>query len=188
MQAVLAYVESIPNAYAIPVLFVLRILSVIVPPVQGWPIDALLLLKLSWWNALLVSMAGIMTGSTIAFYLSKRILRSLLSQSKLTRIDQVAQQYPQLHSFWGLLTLRLFTNPIYDIICYAAGFSRIRFTHYFFASLLGILPLAVVKFYVGEAVLVGETRLLLAVAVCLVLLWILWRFLLKGPRRLNEGG
>ena len=162
MSPLLAFVETASTSHApatIGAFIVLRSVSVIWPPIPGFPMDLLGIGLFGPVKALLFAEIGIMLGASVAFGIARwtrnagreesafvlRRLQSRLEQSGWVRHDGTEEQ-----QFQQWLLLRLVTNPLFDPISYVAGFTRTRFRPYFFGSLFGNLP-SMIVFYVAEA-------------------------------------
>jgi len=87
-----------------------------------------------------LSITGWTLGAVIAFYLARRYGRALVGKFfSLESLEKVEKMVPEKYTFWTIVFLRI-SLPV-DIISYAMGlFKFIRFTPYFFATLLGVAP------------------------------------------------
>src|SRR2546430_1167797 len=110
---------------------VCRSISVIIPPVPGFPMDLLAVRVFGPMTGFLLAEAGIMLGASVAFAAS-RTARNVMVLSPaarhltvltrcLRRGSDAAQDEHQI-IFW--LVVRLLTNPLFDSISYAAGLTR----------------------------------------------------------------
>lgn len=120
--------------------FLFAVASEVIAPISSLPA---LPLAVSVWGsfwAALISWAGWLAGSLIAFSLARRFGRPLVERLvSLDRVRQAADLIPEKNLFWIVVLLRLFFPA--DIFSYALGlFSRIRWSDYFLATALGLAP------------------------------------------------
>lgn len=103
-----------------------------------------------------LSALGWTLGAVIAFYISRYFGRPLLQQFvSLEKIDAFVASVPERRQFWFILIVR-HVLPV-DVVSYALGLvPSIRFTTYFFASVLGVLWFSFAFAYVGEAFFTGS--------------------------------
>lgn len=139
-------------------MFVLvRSLSVIYPPAPGFPMDLVAMRLFGPAMGLLAAECGIMLGAAVAFAaaraaspsLAKRLVgRWRVFEYLRGRLPTGSMTARQQFSKW--LEIRLWTNPLFDPICYLAGLTSVAFWPYFLASLLGNLP-STAFFFAAEA-------------------------------------
>lgn len=105
------------------------------------------------WMGLLLSVAGISIGSSIAFFLSR-----LLGKPFVTAVIP-ARQLQRMEKFLGsqstkIVFFLLFLIPGIpkDILCYVAGISPLRFPFFILASTLGRLPGIIGSVLIGGAI------------------------------------
>ncbi|MEK7570308.1 MAG: VTT domain-containing protein [Patescibacteria group bacterium] len=171
----LQFILDIPAGIAVPALIGLRTLSIVIPPIQGWAIDAVAIVRLGWWQGLIVCEIGVLAGTSIAFFLAREFRAKLLSAKTNTKIDRLAKRFPEMETFWGLLVLRLLTNPLFDIISYAAGCTKISYAKFITASFLSTIPSMFAVFYFGQSIMRHGLAWGLPAIACIVLAWMWWR-------------
>jgi len=134
------------------------ILQVVFAPIPGILLAIVGGLLFGPFLASTIVWVSVVIGSVICFYIAKNLGRefilSLMKKAELGRFDILSQRY----GFWILLFLRL--NPITnsDLLSYAAGLSKINFKDFFWATVIGSLPLSYLgvylsKFIKGEALI-----------------------------------
>ncbi|MEP7214913.1 MAG: TVP38/TMEM64 family protein [Anaerolineaceae bacterium] len=123
-----------------PVVFVaVMALSVLFAPIPNFPI--FVAAGLAWGPVVgtVYSMAGLLIGSTLAFYVSRRFgrrhLPRLIGGRATDRLDSVAQTMGGRVVFWS----RMLPAVNFDWISFVAGMTSIRFAPFFVASALGML-------------------------------------------------
>lgn len=171
----LNFLNNIPDIWAVPALILLRMFSIVIPPIQGWAIDALALVKLGWWQGLIVCETGVVIGTSIAFFISRSAKNRFLSAGSIIKINKVLARFPEIESFTGLFITRLLTNPLYDVISYAAGFTRIPFIKFIGASFLSNLLTMIPLFYFGESIINRGIAWILVATAVLIAIGIWWK-------------
>lgn len=161
MTKVLFHIAATAGSHPLraSVLFVIvRSLSVVYPPIPGFPMDLLGIRIFGAVPAFLFGESGIMLGASIAFSVG-RLVRDTLAPTKAQRfrglelhlkagawLSEGADWWSEARA-WGVL--RLGTNPLFDPISYVAGLTQARFGPYFLGSLLGNVP-SMALFYIAE--------------------------------------
>ena len=120
-------------------------------------------------------------GSTICFWVSRRlgrpVLRRLTSQRALDKIDELGERL----GIRLLIVLRLFPVAGVDYVSYAAGLTQMRFATYIVISVLASAPILILAAVLGDAVLERNRELLIGAAIGIVgffalpVAWVWWR-------------
>ncbi len=101
-----------------------------------------------FWGIMLV-LLGAMLSAVIEFLISRhfgrKLVMRLLVNDKLFRLDEAVKN----HGFKTVFLVRLIPNVAYDIQNFSLGLSGIKFNDYFFATLLGIIPVNLIYVYLG---------------------------------------
>lgn len=98
----------------------------------------------------LVIMAGAMLGTTATFFISRRLGRAVVERRLRGRFQSLDAALAT-RGFWTVLLFRLVPIVPYEALNYAAGLSRIRFHHYWTATILGLLPGAAIAAWFGDS-------------------------------------
>ena len=165
------------------VLFIVfRSLSVVYPPIPGFPMDLLGIRLFGAMPAFLLGESGIMLGASIAFSVG-RLVRDALPSSKARRFRDLELHLkagawlPENAGWWSEAeawsVLRLLTNPLFDPISYVAGLTQARFAPYFLGSLLGNAP-TMALFYILEEKAIGAGLLETLMATAAFILCVLY--------------
>ena len=125
------------------------VLAIVIAPISTVPLIPIASSLWGWFMAGVLSITGWAIGAQIAFHLARRfgkpLVEKLISIEKLTKFEE---RFSKEHIFWTIVFLRI-VIPV-DILSYAIGlFSNIKSSMYFFATVIGILPLAFVFAYAG---------------------------------------
>jgi len=126
------------------------------------------------WLGLLLSLAGIAIGSTIAFFAAKLLGRPF--------VDAVvpARQREKVERFLGSQSTRIVFFLLFlipgipkDILCYVAGVSPLRYPFFILASTLGRLPGIVASSLIGGAAAADRWGLLAITTGVVLVLFVL---------------
>jgi uncharacterized membrane protein YdjX (TVP38/TMEM64 family) len=167
----LQHLAAIHPIWAVMLFVVIRSISVIWPPVPGFPFDIIGIRVFGLVEGFVFAEVGIMLGAGVAFVVARRVRDSLgakraqtLRQLErrlrdagwLTENDDPGRQFRQ----W--FTLRLLTNPLFDPISYVAGLTTVRAGPYLLGSLLGNAPSMLVLYVLEKnAVSTSAARVVL---------------------------
>lgn len=134
-----------------PLIFIIiRALVIVLPFPPGFVIDLAGLSVFPWFLAFIYAEIGIMLGASIAFYIARWLRDPIVKYfAPLKRVHEFEKSISHNKKFITLLTIRLFTNPLFDIINFAVGLTRIKFSTFLFASLLGNIPTMFLFYYLG---------------------------------------
>jgi uncharacterized membrane protein YdjX (TVP38/TMEM64 family) len=135
-----------------PIVFILAMAaSVLIAPIPGAPI--FVAAGLAWGPVVgtIYSMAGLMLGSSLAFWLSRRLgrrhLPRLVGPRVASRLDDLADSMGGRVIFWA----RMLPIVNFDWISFVAGMTGIGFWRFFLASLAGSLVPTTVGVVAGDA-------------------------------------
>lgn len=142
-------------------------LAVVIAPVNSEPFLPIASQIWGWILAGALTLIGWTLGSVIAFLIARRYGAIFLQKFfPLEKIQKFERLIPQENMFWSVVFLRMTIQV--DFLSYVIGlFSKISAKQYFFATLIGLAPLAFLLAYLGELPLFYQ---LLAISVGLLLL------------------
>ena len=134
-----------------PLLFiVVRALAIIFPPIPGIVIDLIGVAVFPWFLGLLYGEIGVVLGAMIAFWIARYFREPLVRKFvPISKLNEWEKKLSTDQEFWFLVGLRLFFNPLFDYISYAAGLTQIKTGKYFVTTILGTLPTMFVIYYFG---------------------------------------
>jgi uncharacterized membrane protein YdjX (TVP38/TMEM64 family) len=103
------------------------------------------------WKGTAITLSGAMFGTTVMFLLI-RLGFSSWAQSLLRRYPRVEQyeSYFETHSFFTILIARLIPVIPATLVNVLSGLSKVPFFSFFFASLLGKLPVNLLYNFAGK--------------------------------------
>ena len=139
-----------------PVLAVIVAIAVYVA-VAGFSLPGAVVLTLvcgwyfGFWQGLLVVSFGSTGGATLAFLLTRYILRDWVQRKFAKRLQTIDEALDREGSFY-LFTLRLIPAVPFFVINVVMGLTKIRVTTFWWVSQLGMLPGTAAYVYAGATV------------------------------------
>ncbi|MDO8524590.1 MAG: VTT domain-containing protein [bacterium] len=155
----------------------LRMISVIFPPLPGFIFDLIGIAVFGKWIGFILGEIAIMLGACLAFFIARKYREWLIKKvTPLASFNKWIEKLSGKEQFFSLLVLRLSTNLFFDVINYAAGLTKIKFSKFFLASFLGTLPGMFLFYYFGgTAKQLGLGYFIGFIALSLLLAWLFVR-------------
>lgn len=103
------------------------------------------------WLGIVYAMAGTAGGASVGFYVARLLLRK--------RISKIVSRRPALSGIlaavaedgWRTVFLLRFGSPLPGpLLNFCFGITRVKFSHYFVATMLGVLPQTALFIYWGQ--------------------------------------
>lgn len=121
---------------------VLKASSVVVTPISGTPLRFAAGALFGFWEGVALSVAGSVLGGSINFWIARRfgrrIVARLLGAGGMAHIDPFLNR---LADWRALIVARLVLAPLWDVLCYGAGLTRLRFRTFVAVAAVGdLLP------------------------------------------------
>lgn len=111
------------------------------------------------WLGTIYTLTGATCGASLAFFIARYVASDWVAQKSAGRLKQIMDGV-EAEGWKFVAFVRLVPLFPFFLLNYALGLTRIRFRHYFFASLLCMLPGSAAYTYLGyagrEAVAGGE--------------------------------
>lgn len=164
------------------VYFLLEVASIVVVPVAT---IFLVPVAVDVFGPLFTSILNILgwgAGSAVAFLIARHAARPLLEYFiSMEKVSKYRNYISESAEFWTVVAMRVIM-PV-DILSYALGvFSKISFSKYMLATLLGISPFAFIYSYTGDALISGRY-----VAAAIIAIFGVSLFLYVGKHLLKAG-
>ena len=155
----------------------LRMVSVVFPPLPGFVFDLIGIAVFGKWLGLALAEIGVILGACLAFFIARKYREGLVKKfTPLASINVWIEKLSGKEQFFSLLILRLSTNMFFDIINYAAGLTKVKFSKFFWASFFGTLPCMFLFYYFGgTAKQLGPNYFIGFVVLSLSLAWLFVR-------------
>ncbi len=165
------------NHLLAPLLFILiRAIVIVIPFPPGFIIDLAGLSIFPWFLAFIYAEVGIMLGASLAFFIARWLRDPIVKYfAPLKKVHEFEKSISHKKKFLTLLTIRLFTNPLFDIINFAAGLTRIKFSTFFLASLFGNIPTMFLFYYLGGLAFQNGVYYAVSFILLITILYLLFR-------------
>lgn len=129
----------------------LMILQAIIAPLPAFMITVTNGVLFGPFWGVIISWVGGMGGALLSFALSRWFFNSLfLSKIKDVKLLQYASKISGNYGFRIIFLARLMPYVSFDLISYAAGLSKIKFSSFFIATGIGMLPATVIYTIFGH--------------------------------------
>jgi uncharacterized membrane protein YdjX (TVP38/TMEM64 family) len=130
-------------AYAVGCVFVLPATIFVVAAGVIW----------GWKLGTVYALVGAMLGASMSYFVGRFLGEGMLE--RFGKPGQAVKAQLERAGFLSMLIARLIPGPPFAVWNYGAGVARMRFSDYFFATLLGTLPAHLVFAYSADAIFNG---------------------------------
>jgi uncharacterized membrane protein YdjX (TVP38/TMEM64 family) len=156
--------------FGILIFIFLVIIAVVIAPISATPLIPIASNIWGWQAGTLFSMIGWVSGSFIAFSISRKYGKSLFKKFiPIKKIERIEERVPKEYHFLHLVLLRLIM-PV-DILSYALGLLTNISSNLFLATtIVGLLPQAFIFSYIGILPLFQQFFLFLIGSILLIIL------------------
>jgi uncharacterized membrane protein YdjX (TVP38/TMEM64 family) len=123
-------------------------IAVVIAPISTFPLIPIASIVWGYVVAAILSIIGWTIGAQIAFIIARRFGKPLVQKFiSLEKLESFEKRIPEKNLFWSIVVLRM-TVPV-DILSYALGlFSKISYSKYFWATIIGVTPFAFIFSYI----------------------------------------
>jgi len=153
----------------------------VIAPLSIFPLVPLASSLFGWFLTAVLSIIGWTLGAFIAFKISRVYGKPLVKKIvSLQKIEDFEKKLPEEHLFATIVLLRMFI--VVDFLSYALGlFSKIKTSTYMYATILGLIPFAIVTSYLGVVPL-GYQIIGVAIGGLIILVggWLTLRYINKS--------
>jgi uncharacterized membrane protein YdjX (TVP38/TMEM64 family) len=111
---------------------------------------------------------GSSLGALLSFWAARTLGKSFVKKEWPGNAGKIQKQMEQ-RGFFYVFILRLVPFLNFDMVSYLAAVSRVRFSAYTFATLIGIIPGAFAYAFLGSSVASGEFQMIMIAAVVLII-------------------
>jgi uncharacterized membrane protein YdjX (TVP38/TMEM64 family) len=163
-----SYIESLGPSGPI-VFIILKAATIVIAPIVGGPIYFIAGPLFGFWKAFLYSMIGDIVGSAIAFLLARRYGRKVIRLFFSERLlDIMERMLSKIETWKGLLYARLLLYTLHDLVSYASGLTKIKFSTFIFVSTLTFIIPVALSIALGLAVVEKNVVTIIAISVITV--------------------
>jgi uncharacterized membrane protein YdjX (TVP38/TMEM64 family) len=147
-DAVAATGPLAPTVYVL-----LKAATIVVTPVSGTPLRLAAGALFGFWQGVLLSVLGSALGGSLNFWIARRfgrgVVARILGPSALARVEPLLDRLAD----WRALALtRVVLAPLWDVLSYGLGLSRLRFRTYLLVAILGDVIPTMILVGVGSSV------------------------------------
>lgn len=107
-----------------------------------------------WKFGTLYAMCGAMIGASLSYFVGRFLGEGLLD--KFGRAGRMVEKTVKTAGFKTMLVVRLIPGPPFAVWNYGAGVANVKFSDYFFGTLLGTLPAHLVFAYCADSLFNGQ--------------------------------
>lgn len=153
--------------------------AVVLMPLTVMPLIPLAASVLGPFATAILSIFGWTIGAMIAFLIARHLGRPILEKfTSLEKLDALLELFPKDTRFLFIVLLRL-TLPV-DLVSYALGLTKsLGFIEYSLATFVGVIWFSFAFAYLGDALLTGNTPLLIELGGLSLVIFLIGWYLLK---------
>lgn len=164
------YVSSFGNLA--PVIYIIMFALV---PLTLFPDSILAIaggLLFGLYNGYIYTAVGALVGSTISFYISKKLGRNIVKKLTKDKLDNVEEMINN-KGFYIIFLLRLIPLFPFDVISYGAGLTKVRYKDFILATFLGTIPGILVFTNIGaQSLNIGSSSFYISISSLILLILI----------------
>jgi len=106
-----------------------------------------------WKFGVVYAMCGAMIGASLSYFVGRFLGEGLLN--KFGRAGRAVESQVKTAGFKTMLVVRLIPGPPFAVWNYGAGVANVKFSDYFFGTLIGTLPAHLIFAYSADALFNG---------------------------------
>jgi len=157
-----------------PVVYIIaRTISVVFPPFPGTTLDLIAIPLFGKFMAFIYAEITMILGGVINFYIARYLGKPFIEKfTSIKNIEEWERRIEEKSGFWGLTGIRMLTISIYDYICYISGLTKMKFSTFFWSSLIASAPPTAAFFLIGGLILeweVGAITFLIPIIIAIIL-------------------
>lgn len=130
------------------VVILLTVIAAIFAPLSATPISFVGFILYGPFVVFLLTIAALIS-AIINFYISRKwgrpLVKRFVGEENILSIDKFTSEYGVL----GLFLMRVFLGGFHDFVSYAMGLTNMRFSLYYLVTILGIIPGALLQYFVA---------------------------------------
>jgi uncharacterized membrane protein YdjX (TVP38/TMEM64 family) len=171
------YIDSSNIVIELATYLLFTIVATVIAPISNLPLIPILANTWGSFVAGVLTIIGWSVGGLLAFLIAKKygqpIVSKFASEESLKKIKTILPQRSE-HAFWSIVLLRIIVPT--DVLSYGLGlFTNVKTRTFFFATLIGEIPAAMIFAYTGTWTIKYQIIILgagLALILYLLRLWI----------------
>ena len=131
--------------------FLMAILLVAMTPLPDSPVVSAGVLILGVPLGFVTIWSGLALAAVLNFFVAKKLGRNTL-QKYYPQISEYMDIYAERSGIESIIVGRAFSFFTFDIVSFAAGLTKIKFSKYFLASMIGLLPVTINYTIIGAGI------------------------------------
>lgn len=137
-----------------PIVYVLlKAVTLVITPLTGSPLRLVAGVLFGFWEGVALSVLAGVLGGSINFWIARRFGRDVVSRLLGARtLARVEPMLDKLGNWKALALARLFVAPLWDVLSYAVGLTRLRYRTYLIVAAIGELISSMILVGVGTSV------------------------------------
>lgn len=146
----LSDVQSFVDRFGVwaPVVFILtKAATIVFAPLSGSPLYPMAGALFGFWKGFFILMAGDILGGGIAFWISRKFGMKIAERFVKNESSLMRKILDQLGTLKGLIFARICFIPMPEIVCYAAGLTKVSFA--WFILVHAVINIPVTALFVG---------------------------------------
>ena len=137
-----------------PIVYVLlKAVTLVITPLTGSPLRLVAGVLFGFWEGVALSVLAGVLGGSINFWIARRfgrgVVARLLGARSLSRVEPMLDK---LGNWKALALARIFVAPVWDVLSYAVGLTRLRYRTYLIVASIGELISSMILVGVGTSV------------------------------------
>jgi uncharacterized membrane protein YdjX (TVP38/TMEM64 family) len=138
-----------------PIVYVLlKAITVVLTPISGSPLRLAAGVLFGFWEGVALSVLGGVLGGSFNFWIARRFGRpavaGLLGASTLARVEPTLDR---LGTWKKLVLARIVLAPLWDVLSYGVGLTRLRYRTYLAVAIVGDLIPTMILVGIGSSVM-----------------------------------
>ncbi|QDY45323.1 TVP38/TMEM64 family protein [Planococcus glaciei] len=111
------------------------------------------------WMGTLYTVIGASLGAFLSFFVARKL--GGLGKTKWTGSAGKIQSQMEQNGFFYVLLFRLFPGLSFDLVSYAAGVAKVRFSSFALATVIGIIPGTFALNFLGSSFISGNPKMVI---------------------------
>jgi len=125
-------------------------LATIIPPFTVVPLELVAPSRYGLFLAFVYTLLGNILGASVPFLLARRygwgLMEKLFKEKEVEKAKEIAKNY----SFWKITWIRMIFTPLFDVLSYACGLTRISTGKFIVSTIISNVPTITVILIFGN--------------------------------------
>jgi uncharacterized membrane protein YdjX (TVP38/TMEM64 family) len=103
----------------------------------------------TFWGSV-IALSAVLIASTIGYMIGKMIGKTGVSKLIGPKTERKVSEFMENYGFWAIIIARISPFLSNDAVSFVAGFARMTYLRFIFATFAGIFPLTILLAWLGE--------------------------------------